>query len=69
MYDVGGDPGRILTPTGCGWWNVNIINDTNITGNLSANLALSVPNGTDIFLLGGENIPLGAALGASQRRR
>ncbi|HEV2693744.1 MAG TPA: Calx-beta domain-containing protein, partial [Verrucomicrobiae bacterium] len=43
--------------------NVTINNDTNITGNLSANLNLSAPNGTDIFTLGGENIPLGAALG------
>ena len=45
---------------------VNMINDTNFTGNLTANVLLTKPNGTDIFLLGGENIPLGAALGSLQ---
>ena len=41
---------------------INIIDDTNITGNLNANFALSSPSGTNFFL-GGEAIPLGAALG------
>lgn len=40
----------------------NIINDTNITGNLNAKIDLSAPDGTS-FMLGGEIIPLGAALG------
>jgi len=41
-----------------------IFNNTNITGNLNANLALTAPN-PNLFFLGGEEIPLGAALGAS----
>ncbi|MGA2869111.1 MAG: Calx-beta domain-containing protein, partial [Verrucomicrobiota bacterium] len=41
----------------------NIINNTNITGNLSAKIDLSAPNGSS-FALGGESIPLGAALGS-----
>ena len=40
-----------------------IFNDGQVTGNLNANIALSNPSGTN-FLLGGEYIPLGAALGA-----
>ena len=39
-----------------------IANDTNITGNLSAHISLSSPDGST-FTLGGEPIPLGAALG------
>jgi len=67
MYDVGVfGPNFATTPQTSTAANVNVgvVNDTNITGNLSANLGLTAPNGTDIFLLGGENIPLGAALGA-----
>ena len=41
----------------------NIINNTNITGNLSAKIDLSAPDGSS-FALGGESIPLGAALGS-----
>ncbi len=41
---------------------VNVFNPGNITGNLSANFGLSDP--TTTFTLGGEYIPLGAALGA-----
>jgi uncharacterized delta-60 repeat protein len=62
MYDIG-----VYGPnyaTGVAGVYVSIYNDGQITGNLNANFALSNPNGTDIFLLGGENIPLGAALGA-----
>lgn len=39
-----------------------ISNDTNITGNLNAGISLSSPDGST-FMLGGEAIPLGAALG------
>jgi len=39
-----------------------IFNDTNITGNLNAGISLTSPNGST-FMLGGEVIPLGAALG------
>ncbi|MDR3456204.1 MAG: Calx-beta domain-containing protein [Verrucomicrobiae bacterium] len=66
MYDVGlVGPNFNTSPVNTTGANVNlnIINNTNITGNLSANLTLSAPNGTDIFTLGGENIPLGAAIG------
>jgi len=41
---------------------VNVFNPGNISGNLSANFALSNPSGN--FSLGGEYIALGAALGA-----
>ena len=40
---------------------INVYNPGNITGNLSANLGLANPQGN--FTLGGEYIPLGAALG------
>ena len=58
----------IPTPPGAGaepsvYLTLN--NNTNISGNLNANLALSGPAGTN-FLLGGEYIPLGAALGWQQ---
>ena len=42
--------------------NVGIINNTNVTGNLSANFTLTNP-ASQFVLLGGENIPLGTALG------
>jgi uncharacterized delta-60 repeat protein len=65
MYDYGVfGPNFATTPvmTANADVYVNIINDTNITGNLNANFALSNPAGN--FFLGGEAIPLGAALGA-----
>ena len=42
--------------------NVGIANNTNVTGNLSANFTLTNP-ASAFLLLGGENIPLGTALG------
>lgn len=42
---------------------IAINNNTNITGNETAHIGLTAPNGTDIFKLGGETIPLGVALG------
>lgn len=45
---------------------LTIINNTNLSGNLNANLALSAPYGDGFNLLGGEFIPLGAALGGIQ---
>ena len=42
--------------------NVGIVNNTNVTGNLSANFTLTNP-ASAFTLLGGENIPLGTALG------
>ena len=41
---------------------MTVHNDGKITGNLNANLILSNPSSTN-FLLGGERIPLGVALG------
>jgi uncharacterized delta-60 repeat protein len=54
-----GSPGNNASET------FQIFNNTNITGNLNANLALTAPNPA-LFFLGGELIPLGAALGATQ---
>ncbi len=65
MYDYGvygPNFGTIPVITATADVYVNIINDTNITGNLNANMALSNPSSPDFFL-GGEVIPLGAALG------
>jgi uncharacterized repeat protein (TIGR01451 family)/uncharacterized delta-60 repeat protein len=42
---------------------INIIEDNILDGNRQFNLALNNPNGNDIFFLGGQNIPLGVALG------
>ena len=44
---------------------VSIIKDTRISGNLNAQFQLANPAQQDQFYLGGENIPLGTALGAS----
>lgn len=44
--------------------NVSIINNTTSSGNLSAQFQLANP-GADEFYLGGQNIPLGVALGTS----
>ena len=68
MYDVGVfGPNFATTPVefipSAADVYVNIINDTNITGNLNANFALSNPSSANLFFLGGEAIPLGAALG------
>jgi len=66
MYDVGVfGPNFATTPVGtaAAAVYVNIVNDTNITGNLSADFALSNPSSSNLFFLGGEAIPLGAALG------
>ena len=41
---------------------LNILYNTNITGNVNAKIALNAPDGST-FTLGGEYIPLGAALG------
>ena len=44
---------------------VTIRNNKANAGNLNAQFNLSNPSGADTFYLGGENIPLGGALGAS----
>jgi uncharacterized delta-60 repeat protein len=44
---------------------VSIKNNKQTSGNLNAQFQLANPSGADTFYLGGENIPLGAALGAS----
>ena len=65
MYGVGVyGPNYATTPlfTGNADVYVGVTNSGNISGNLSANFALSNPVGN--FALGGEYIPLGAALGA-----
>lgn len=43
---------------------INILDNTNVSGNRSFNMKLSHPSGTDLFYLGGQNIPLGFALGS-----
>ena len=44
---------------------VSVINDTQKSGNQNAQFQLANPSGDNEFYLGGENIPLGSALGAS----
>lgn len=44
---------------------VSVINNNQTSGNLNAQFQLSNPSGANEFYLGGENIPLGTALGAS----
>lgn len=44
---------------------VQILDDATIEGDENFNLELVLPNGNDIFFLGGENIALGTALGRS----
>jgi len=44
---------------------VSIINNLQSSGNLNAQFQLSNPSGADEFYLGGQNIPLGTALGIS----
>ena len=44
---------------------INILGNTNSTGNRQMQLKLSNPTSADIFFLGGENIPVGVALGRS----
>jgi uncharacterized delta-60 repeat protein len=45
---------------------VNIINNTSVSGNLSADFQMANPSQIDQFYLGGQDIPLGVALGISQ---
>jgi uncharacterized repeat protein (TIGR01451 family)/uncharacterized delta-60 repeat protein len=45
---------------------VNIIDTNLLNGNRLMNLTLSNPSSSDIFFLGGENIPAGVGLGISQ---
>jgi uncharacterized delta-60 repeat protein len=61
---------RYLTSTDAGINNlstvtVSIIKNTSVSGNLNAQFQLANPSGADLFYLGGENIPLGSALGTS----
>jgi uncharacterized delta-60 repeat protein len=46
--------------------NVNIIKNTQKSGNLNAQFQLANPAQQDFFYLGGQNIPLATALGTSQ---
>jgi len=45
--------------------NINVINDTSTAGNLTAQLQMANPAQADIFYLGGQDIPVGVALGES----
>lgn len=45
---------------------LTIYNDTLVTGNLNVNLGLVAPSSADMLFLGGENIPIGVALGGAQ---
>ncbi|HEY4415397.1 MAG TPA: Calx-beta domain-containing protein, partial [Verrucomicrobiae bacterium] len=45
--------------------SISIINNKQTSGNLNAQFQLANPNIADTFYLGGQNIPVGAALGAS----
>ncbi|HXB58007.1 MAG TPA: hypothetical protein VNU95_00475, partial [Candidatus Acidoferrales bacterium] len=44
---------------------VSVINDAQKSGNLNAQFQLANPSSDDTFYLGGENIPLGSALGSA----
>ena len=68
MYSTGfeGPSYNIFTPGDSANEILTILNNTNITGNLNANLSLTMPNSTLFMYLGGELIPLGAALGTLQ---
>ena len=44
---------------------VSVINDAKKSGNLNAQFQLANPSSDDTFYLGGENIPLGSALGSA----
>ncbi len=44
---------------------VSVIKNSQTSGNLKAQFQLANPSGADTFYLGGENIPLGSALGPS----
>ncbi|HXI72013.1 MAG TPA: Calx-beta domain-containing protein [Verrucomicrobiae bacterium] len=44
---------------------VNVLPNKTTTGNLNASFQLANPSGADLFYLGGQNIPVGSALGAS----
>src|SRR4029077_6214916 len=44
---------------------INILDNTSSSGNRQVNLKLSHPSSADGFFLGGENIPIGVALGQS----
>jgi uncharacterized delta-60 repeat protein len=44
---------------------VSVLNNAQSSGNLNAQFQLSNPSGANTFYLGGQNIPLGSALGAS----
>ena len=61
------DPQEVLTnngePPNFNIGQVDIINNTTASGNVSYNLNLSIPEQADSFFLGGANIPLGTALG------
>lgn len=56
---------QIVTNT---WVVVALRDDLTIEGDEALNLTLSQPNGKDVLFLGGENIPLGVALGPSSAR-
>jgi len=45
--------------------NIGIMDDSAVAGNLDATLQMANPAGADQFYLGGENIPVGVALGES----
>jgi uncharacterized delta-60 repeat protein/uncharacterized repeat protein (TIGR01451 family) len=61
------DPQEVLTnngePPAFDIAQVDILNNTAGSGNVSYNLNLSIPEQADSFFLGGANIPLGTALG------
>jgi uncharacterized delta-60 repeat protein len=46
--------------------NIGILNDTAVSGNLTAQFQMANPSQADEFYLGGQDIPLGVALGISQ---
>ena len=46
--------------------NINLINNTASSGNLNGQLQMANPSQQDAFYLGGQDIPLGVALGISQ---
>ncbi|MGA4645537.1 Calx-beta domain-containing protein [Limisphaera sp. 4302-co] len=49
-----------------GWLNITILNDQISQGDRNTTFRLASPTFADVFFLGGENIPLGGALGRSR---
>ncbi|HZF01516.1 MAG TPA: Calx-beta domain-containing protein [Methylomirabilota bacterium] len=63
LEDIYGYPWKDVPETLLSAVTVSLLPDTSVSGNLGANFHLANPAGADQFYLGGQNIPLGGALG------